>query len=66
MRSRLVGFIVSGALVAATLACAPAYAASVTYNARGQVASVTNDSGVTTYYCYDAAGNRTYAGPTAC
>lgn len=43
-----------------------AAAESYTYDALGRLTSVTNDSGVTTYYCYDKAGNRTYIGPTAC
>jgi YD repeat-containing protein len=43
-----------------------ALAESYTYDAQGRIASVTTDAGVATYYCYDAAGNRTYVGPTAC
>jgi YD repeat-containing protein len=45
---------------------ADAIAETYTYDALGRLASVTNDSGVKTYYCYDKAGNRTYVGPTAC
>jgi YD repeat-containing protein len=43
-----------------------ALAESYTYDAQGRISSVTTDAGVVTYYCYDAAGNRTYVGPTAC
>ena len=43
-----------------------ALAESYTYDAQGRITSVTTDAGVVTYYCYDAAGNRTYVGPTAC
>jgi YD repeat-containing protein len=43
-----------------------ALADTYTYDAQGRVSSVTLPSGAVTYYCYDAAGNRTYVGPTAC
>jgi len=43
-----------------------AVAESYTYDAQGRLTSVTSDSGVVTYYCYDTAGNRTYVGPTPC
>ncbi len=43
-----------------------ALAEAYTYDAQGRVTSVTTDAGVVTYYCYDAAGNRTYVGPAAC
>jgi YD repeat-containing protein len=43
-----------------------ALAETYTYDAQGRITSVTTDAGVVTYYCYDAAGNRTYVGPTAC
>ena len=43
-----------------------ALAETYSYDAQGRIASVKTDSGVITYYCYDAAGNRTYVGPTPC
>jgi uncharacterized protein RhaS with RHS repeats len=44
-----------------------ALADTYTYDAQGRVSSVTlSTSGAVTYYCYDAAGNRTYVGPTPC
>jgi YD repeat-containing protein len=43
-----------------------ALAETYTYDAQGRISSVTTDAGVVTYYCYDAAGNRTYVGPAAC
>ena len=43
-----------------------AFAETYTYDAQGRLSSVTTDAGVVTHYCYDAAGNRTYVGPTAC
>jgi len=41
-------------------------AETYTYDAQGRLTSVTTDSGVVTYYCYDTAGNRTYIGPAPC
>jgi YD repeat-containing protein len=43
-----------------------ALAETYTYDAQGRITSVTTDAGVVTHYCYDAAGNRTYVGPTTC
>ena len=43
-----------------------ALADTYTYDAQGRVSSVTLSNGAVTYYCYDAAGNRTYVGPTPC
>ncbi|MBS0397905.1 MAG: RHS repeat protein [Proteobacteria bacterium] len=53
-------------ILASTFAAAIAWADAYTYDALGRLTSATNDSGVTTYYCYDKAGNRTYIGPTPC
>jgi len=53
-------------ILASSLMAAIAWADSYTYDALGRLTSVTNDAGVTTYYCYDKAGNRTYIGPTPC
>ena len=53
-------------ILASSLVAAIAWADAYTYDALGRLTSVTNDSGVTTYYCYDKAGNRTYIGPTHC
>jgi len=43
-----------------------ALAETYAYDAQGRIISVTTDAGVVTYYCYDAAGNRTYVGPARC
>ena len=44
----------------------PAIAATYAYDAKGRITMVVSDSNVTTYYCYDSAGNRTYIGPQPC
>jgi YD repeat-containing protein len=57
------------ALLAAALIPSIAHAETYTYDALNRLASVTSDGGIVTYYCYDAAGNRTYVGsspPTGC
>jgi len=54
--------LVTSPIILANSALAETY----TYDAQGRIGSVTTDAGVVTYYCYDAAGNRTYVGPTAC
>ena len=60
--SRLLTLLAGAALLFSVSASAESY----TYDALGRLTSVTNDSGVTTYYCYDRSGNRTYIGPTPC
>jgi YD repeat-containing protein len=54
-------------IVGAALAC-NAHAETYKYDVLNRLTSVTSDDApaVTTYYCYDAAGNRTYVGTTAC
>ena len=60
-------FLVGTVLVASPFVLFNAALAEVyAYDAQGRIISVTTDAGVVTYYCYDAAGNRTYVGPTAC
>jgi YD repeat-containing protein len=58
--------IVGVASVTALLAASGALADTYAYDALGRLASVTKDSGVITYYCYDKSGNRTYVGPVPC
>jgi YD repeat-containing protein len=52
--------------LSASIGASAAYAESYTYDAQGRLTSFTSNSGAVTYYCYDAAGNRTYVGPTSC
>jgi len=60
-------YFMNALLITSSLFLAPtAIAETYTYDAQGRITSVTTDAGVVTYYCYDAAGNRTYVGPTAC
>jgi YD repeat-containing protein len=63
LRMYVVGaLLVTSPLILVSSALAETY----TYDAQGRITSATTDVGVVTYYCYDAAGNRTYVGPTAC
>jgi len=54
------------ALVAGVSLAGAASCESYLYDVLDRLTSVTADNGVVTYYCYDAAGNRTYVGTTAC
>jgi YD repeat-containing protein len=61
------GFCVLGIVLTAPFTAQQAFADTYTYDAKGRLSSVTlSSNGVVTYYCYDAAGNRTYVGPTPC
>jgi YD repeat-containing protein len=63
LRNYVVGaLLVTSPIILVSSALAETY----TYDAQGRITSVITDAGVVTYYCYDAAGNRTYVGPTAC
>ena len=66
VRRSLNGFAAAALIYAAIGVHNIAAADTYTYDAQGRLASVTSDTGVVTHYCYDAAGNRTYIGPTAC
>ena len=61
-RKLFFGLVAMASLFAAMDAIAEAYS----YDALGRLTSVTNDSGVKTYYCYDKAGNRTAIQTTPC
>jgi YD repeat-containing protein len=54
-----------GVLLTLPFTAQRALADTYTYDARGRISSVTLSNGTVTYYCYDAAGNRTYVGPVA-
>ncbi|HEY2530960.1 MAG TPA: RHS repeat domain-containing protein [Xanthobacteraceae bacterium] len=54
-----------GVLLTLPLTAQQAFADTYTYDARGRLYTVTLSNGAVTYYCYDAAGNRTYVGPVA-
>jgi YD repeat-containing protein len=59
-------YVVGTLLVTSPILVNSALAETYTHDAQGRITSATTDAGVVTYYCYDAAGNRTYVGPTAC
>lgn len=59
------GWLLALTIGAVALVARDAAAETYTYDAHGRVTSVTSDAGVVTYYCYDAAGNRTYVGPSS-
>jgi YD repeat-containing protein len=59
--------VLGASLIASQIVLVPfALAEAYIYDAQGRITQVTTDAGVITYYCYDAAGNRIYVGPTAC
>ena len=66
MKSRRIYFMSALLITSSLFLAQSALAETYTYDAQGRITSVTTNAGVVTYYCYDAAGNRTYVGPTAC
>ncbi len=62
----VVRLLAASAFALGLCAAATAEAETYAYDQLGRLIQVTADNGTVTHYCYDAAGNRTYVGPTAC